>query len=131
MRVPIGGVAPHDHRRYNHAVRRLLSLLALPGIVLTLALPPAALADAATPAPSFVTADVVLGTDPLLPYVVALLVMSAVLMVVGAIAIVVNRRPSRPAGERGQPAWWACASCGTTNVDDREACFSCGASRAP
>ncbi|MCJ7710012.1 MAG: zinc finger Ran-binding domain-containing protein [Chloroflexi bacterium] len=117
-------------------MRRLLSLLALPGIVptglaLTLALAPAAFADEASPAPSFVTADVVLGTDPLLPYVVALLVMSAVLMVVGAIAVVMNRRPSRPAKGRGRPAWWACVACGTTNVDDREACFSCGASRAP
>ena len=129
--MTIGGVTSRGRRRYNRAVRRLLPLLALPGIVLGLAIPPAARADGATPAPSVVTTDVVIGGEPLLPYVVALLVMSAVFMVVGIVAVLVNRRPSRPARGRGQPAWWTCATCGTHNVDDRDTCYACGSGRAP
>jgi zinc finger protein len=74
------------------------------------------------------TVEVDLDREPLIPYVVGLVVMAAVLGVFGLIAMRVtaprpDRRATRPED------WWACPSCGERNRPDRAHCFACQASR--
>ena len=76
-----------------------------------------------------VTAETVdLGTEPLVPYVVGLIVMALVLGTFGMVTMRViapkpTRRPSRAED------WWACPSCGVQNRPDRAHCFACEGSR--
>jgi hypothetical protein len=65
--------------------------------------------------------------DPAVPYIVALLVTSAGLMVVGLLAMQQQRAGSRRRAAR--PDGWACAACGMGNTRDRASCFSCHAPR--
>jgi len=70
-----------------------------------------------------------LDTEPLLPYVVGLVVMAGVLGMFGAIAMRVA--PAHPNRRRShEEDWWPCPSCGAQNPSDRARCFSCQASRA-
>jgi hypothetical protein len=89
-----------------------------PGIDLRAACPPRAVR----------TDDVSLDREPLLPYVVGLVVMAGVLGVVGLIAMRVTA--PRPSPRRRATGWWACPSCGERNRPDRASCFACQASRA-
>jgi hypothetical protein len=74
------------------------------------------------------TEAVNLESEPLLPYVVGLIVMAVVLGAFGVIAV----RMTAPRTERRRPGadWWACPSCGVRNGPDRTTCFACQASRA-
>ena len=110
-------------------MRRLLPLLV--AWLLVLAPAPAALADDPTTEPGFATEAVNLGAEPLVPYIVALLVTSAGLTIVGLVAIQVNRKPTEAARRRRRAAWWPCPACATSNAGDRDTCFACGAGRAP
>lgn len=127
----------------------LISLVAVAGLLLALA--PAALAadpvrdprcadwEAGTPPPGInldeacpplgaTEVDVDLDREPLVPYIVALIVVALVLMVFGFIAMRVMRPPAR----RVRPSdFWTCPSCGTANRPDRTSCFSCQATRDP
>lgn len=123
------GVATVAHRRYNRAVRRLLPLLAAVTLLLALAPVSGVLADDPTVDPRPVTVDVDLSSEPLVPYIAALLVMSAVLMVVGVVAMRVTRKPSPGARALGRAAWWACPACAASNAGDRDACYACAAPR--
>ena len=69
-----------------------------------------------------------LDTEPLIPYVVGLVVMALVLGPFGVMAMRVMA--PKPVG-RTAPArdWWACPSCGERNRPDRAHCFACHASR--
>ena len=89
-----------------------------PGIDMTVLCPPA---EGRTEA-------VDLDDEPLLPYVVGLVVMAIVLGVFGVVAM----RMSAPRKPRPRPAadWWACPACGLRNRPDRASCFGCQASRA-
>jgi hypothetical protein len=89
-----------------------------PGIDLSVVCPPAD-----------VTTEVLdLGEEPLLPYVVGLVVMAAVLGVFGIVAM--RLTAPRPDRHATRPAdWWACPSCGERNRPDRAHCFACEASR--
>ena len=89
-----------------------------PGIDLRAACPPRAVR----------TDDVSLDREPLLPYVVGLVVMAGVLGVVGMIAMRVTA--PRPSPRRRATGWWACPSCGERNRPDRASCFACQGSRA-
>jgi hypothetical protein len=110
------------------AARRLLASLAVAWLLLACApLAPAALADDPTPGPDTVNVDP--GKEPLMPYIVALLVASGVLVVVGVVAVQVNRASGRRAGAGRGLALWTCPACGTTNAGDRETCYACGAAR--
>lgn len=110
-------------------------LPALPGFALALLLfltiAPVVLAADPTPGPGPATVEVDLGTEPLLPYIAALLVTSVALMIVGFVAMRVNRRPTAGARRRGSAAWWSCPSCAASNAGDRETCFACTAPRTP
>ena len=107
-------------------------LRALPAaIVLLLAFAPGMLAADPTAVPGPVSVDVDLSSEPLVPYIAALLVMSAVLTVVGVVAMQVTRKPSQGVGTRGRVAWWACPACRTSNAPDRDACYACAAPRGP
>ncbi len=108
-------------------VRRPLPLLVV--AVLMLATAPAVLALDPTADPGPSTVEVNLGADPLMPYIVALLVMSGVLAMVGFVAMQVNRKPPAGARRRGQNAWWPCGSCATSNAGDRDTCYACAAPR--
>ena len=74
-------------------------------------------------------ADVDLDSEPLVAYIVALLVVAGVLTVFGLVAMRVTAGP-RPGGRAAHVAWWTCAACGSPNRPDRGACFACHASRA-
>ena len=69
-----------------------------------------------------------LDKEPLIPYVVGLVVMALVLGTFGVVAMRVMA--PKPVG-RTAPAkdWWACPSCGERNRPDRAHCFACQASR--
>lgn len=108
-------------------VRHLLPLLGV--AVLMLASAPAVLALDPTADPRPPTVEVNLGAEPLLPYIVALLVMSGVLAVVGFVAMQVNRKPPTGARAKGRNAWWPCSSCATSNAGDRDTCYACAAPR--
>jgi hypothetical protein len=92
--------------------------------------PPGIDLSAACPPGEVTTEAVDLDREPLLPYVVGLLVMAAVLGVFGVVAMRLtaprtDRRAARPAD------WWACPSCGERNRPDRATCFACQSSRDP
>jgi hypothetical protein len=89
-----------------------------PGIDMAAACPPAGPGEA----------DVDLGTEPLVAYIVALLVVAGVLTVFGFVAM---RYTAQPAGgrRRADAGWWTCAGCGSPNRPDRGACFACHVSR--
>jgi hypothetical protein len=80
------------------------------------------------PAAAVRTEAVDLDKEPLLPYVVGLVVMAAVLAAFGVVAM----RVTSPKKGRARPAadWWACPACGVRNRPDRATCFACQASRA-
>jgi hypothetical protein len=108
---------------YNHGMRRLSLPLAAVGI---LALAPAALG--ADPTGSSV-ADTDLASEPLLPYVVGLLVAAVTLAIVGVVVTVLRGR--RPAGRtrRDRAAWWTCPACQAANAPGGPACYACHAPR--
>jgi hypothetical protein len=69
-----------------------------------------------------------LDKEPLIPYVVGLVVMALVLGTFGVIAMrVMAPKPARRTGQAKD--WWACPSCGERNRPDRAHCFACQASR--
>jgi hypothetical protein len=117
------------------STRRLPALLGVwAALLLLVAIAPAAPAALAVdpsgdPGPATVEVD--LDTEPLVPYIAALVVTSAVLIVVGFVAMQVNRRPTPGARRRDPGTWWACPSCATSNADDRDTCFACAAPRTP
>ena len=89
-----------------------------PGINMATVCPPAAIASEA----------MALDKEPLVPYVVGLVVMGVVLGAFGVIAMrVMSPRRERQASTAAD--WWACPSCGVRNRPDREHCFACEASR--
>jgi hypothetical protein len=112
------------------ALAALVPLLAAAwlAIAFALAVAPATRADDPTPDAGAVpqTVDIALGSEPLVPYIVALLVTSGVLVVVGLVAMRVDRAPSAAARAR-RAALWTCAACSTENAGDRVTCFGCGA----
>jgi hypothetical protein len=69
-----------------------------------------------------------LDTEPLIPYVVGLVVMAVVL---GTFGVVAMRLMAPKPAPRTAPAkdWWACPSCAVRNRPDRAHCFACQASR--
>jgi len=99
--------------------------------------PPAAISALLASAPTVLgvdgggaARDPVLG-DPLLPYVVALLVAGLTLLILGILVVVTGRGKSG-ASRRTQvdAGWWACRACGAHNAPDRTECYACRASRA-
>ena len=69
-----------------------------------------------------------LDKEPLVPYVVGLVVMALVLGTFGVVAMrVMAPRPERRASRAED--WWACPSCGVRNRPDRAHCFACQGSR--
>ena len=89
-----------------------------PGIDMAAVCPPAAIS----------TEAVELDKEPLVPYVIGLVVMGVVLGAVGVVAMrVMSPRPRRRASTAAE--WWACPSCGAGNRPDRAHCFSCEAAR--
>ncbi len=147
------GMPPLIRGAYNGAMRRLLALVAAAWLVLTLA--PAALADdprcadwEQNGAPAGVdlrlvcTATQVIGAytgqsttdpnqEPLLPYVVGLLVTGIGLASVGVVATkVVGRKAGRRLAPERPDAWWVCPSCQSVNAEGRPACYACHAPRA-
>ena len=150
--MTIGGCRDAPRGGYNCAMRRLTGPVAAAwlAIVLALSLAPAAIADERDPrcdawalsgpppgidmaasCPSttlgVTTADVALDNEPLVPYIVGLLVMAAVLVAFGFIAM---RVMARPGGGRRSDPWWNCPACGSSNQSRRSTCFACQASRA-
>jgi len=111
------------------STRRLPALLGLAAaLLLLLAIAPAApaaLAADPTGDPGPATVEVDLDAEPLVPYIAALVVTSAVLIVVGFVAMQVNRRPTPGARRPGRRAWWTCTACSMVNSSDRSTCFSC------
>ena len=89
--------------------------------------PPGISMTTVCPRGAVTTEAVDLDNEPLLPYVVGLLVMAGVLAVFGVVAMrAANPKPKRrPAAD-----WWACPACGVRNRPDRATCFACQASRA-
>ena len=76
-----------------------------------------------------VTSEAVdLEQEPLIPYVVGLVVMALVLGTFGVVAMrVMAPRPERRKARAED--WWACPSCGERNRPDRAHCFACEGSR--
>jgi hypothetical protein len=65
---------------------------------------------------------VALSDEPLVPYIVGLLVMAGVLTAFGLVASRVLKRPGAP---EARMTWWSCTACGTSNGPDRSSCFAC------
>ncbi len=101
------------------------ALLLLLAIAPTAPAAPTALAADPTADPGPATVEVDLDAEPLVPYIAALMVTSAVLIVVGFVAMQVNRRPTPGTRRPGRPAWWTCTACSMVNTSDRSTCFSC------
>lgn len=101
--------------------------LSLPVAVgLALAIAPVARADQGGPS----GVDAGLASEPLLPYVIGLLVAAITLAIVGVVVSVVNRRrPAQGPGGRTN-ALWTCASCGAGNAPGRSDCYACMAPRS-
>ena len=113
-------------QRYNDAMRRLLSPSAAVATVLAFA-PTVLGADGS--ASGGATTDPV-GGEPLLPYVVALLVAGVTLLIVGILVVVTGRgRPATRPRTRGGAGWWRCPACGADNAPDRPDCYACMAPR--
>src|SRR4051794_18899304 len=89
--------------------------------------PPGINLRAVCPAGDVTTEAVNLDNEPLLPYVVGLIVMAVVLGVFGVIAVRITA-PRKVPGTGTD--WWACPSCGLRNGPDRTTCFACQALRA-
>ena len=69
-----------------------------------------------------------LDKEPLIPYVVGLVVMALVLGTFGVVAMrLMAPKPQRRVSRSED--WWACPSCGVRNRPDRAHCFACQASR--
>lgn len=114
------------------STRRFPAFLGLAAaLLLFLAIAPVVLAADPTVAPGPATVEVNLGAEPLMPYIVALVVTSVVLIVVGVVAMQVNRRPPPGSRRPGRRAWWTCTACSMVNSADRETCFACEAARTP
>lgn len=110
------------------STRRLPAVLGFAAalvLLLLVAIAPAVLAADPTSDPGPRTVEVDLGAEPLLPYIAALLVTSVALMIVGFVAMQVNRRPTPGARRLGRRAWWTCTACSMVNSADRSTCFSC------
>src|SRR5689334_10595255 len=75
--------------------------------------PPGINLRAVCPPSEVTTEEVDLDNEPLLPYVVGLVVMAVVLGVFGVVAV----RMTTPRSGQRRPAadWWACPSCGVRN----------------
>jgi hypothetical protein len=69
-----------------------------------------------------------LDTEPLIPYVVGLVVMALVLGTFGVIAMRVMAPKPVPRTAAAKD-WWACPSCAVRNRPDRAHCFACQTSR--
>ncbi len=124
---------------YNRVMRRPLSLLAVPGLVLVLVLavlvlaPDVLLLVFADPvmAAGTVGAGEDVNAEPLLPYVVGLLVTGVALALVGVVATrLLGRTPGRRTSPGRPDAWWVCPACQATNAEGRPACYACHAPRA-
>ncbi len=108
------------------AVRRLRSLPAAASALLVTA-STALGADGGTSGSS--GTDPVLG-DPLLPYIVALLVAGLTLLIVGIVVVVTGRgRTASDRRTRVAAGWWRCETCGADNAPDRRECYACQAPR--
>jgi hypothetical protein len=72
--------------------------------------------------------EIGLADEPLVPYIVGLLVVAGVLGVFGLVAMRVLAPPTSNArmGEL-----WPCAACGTDNLASRTSCHACHAPREP
>ena len=69
--------------------------------------------------------DPVLG-DPLVPYIVALLVAGLTLLVVGIVVVVSGRRKTADDRRtRAAAGWWRCEICDAENASDRGECYAC------
>jgi hypothetical protein len=71
-------------------------------------------------------ADIGLGDEPLVPYIVGLLVMAGVL---GAFGLVAMRVLAKPKTAVRADDLWACPACGTPNLPSRASCYACQAPR--
>jgi hypothetical protein len=133
-RAAPGGRGRDDGRRRHAgiAVRSLAVRSLAVAVLVWAAAGPVALADE-TPLPSAGATEVDANPDPAaepaFPYIVALLVTSAGLAVVGFVAMRVNR--PRRVTRRPGTGWWTCASCAAGNAPDRTTCFACQAPRGP
>jgi len=127
--------------RYTTIMRRLLSG-AIAGLVLAVALAVVAAAPAAAPRHALADDPTPVGggptevdinpdpmAEPAFAYMAALLAGSAVLFVVGFVAM----RMNKPKRRRRKPGtdWWECRACGVKNAPERSACFACRAARSP
>jgi len=88
--------------------------------------PPGVQVDVLCPADGIRLADVPLSDEPLVPYIVGLLVMAVVLTAFGFVSMRYLAKRSRPVRETDL---WTCGACRTANRPDRASCFSCQASR--
>ena len=114
------------------STRRLLTMLGQAGalvLLLLVAIAPVVFAADPTVAPGLATVEVDRGGDPRLPSIAALRLTRVVLIVVGVVAMQVNRKPGEGARRRRRAAWWACPACATSNAGDRDTCFACAAPR--
>ena len=68
--------------------------------------------------------DIALADEPLVPYIVGLLVMAAVLGVFGLLA---QRLVAKPRRELRAGDLWTCGGCGTDNLRSRTSCHACQA----
>jgi hypothetical protein len=78
------------------------------------------------PAGGLTIGDVPLGDEPLVPYIVGLLVMATVFGVFGLVAQRLLAKPRQPL--RADDLW-PCPACGTANPPSRASCHVCQAPR--
>ena len=90
--------------------------------------PPGTNMSAMCPAVDGASEAIDLDKEPLIPYVVGLVVMALVLGTFGVIAMRVMA-PKRAPRTASAKDWWACPSCAVRNRPDRAHCFACQASR--
>ncbi len=110
----------------NSARHRLRSLPAAASVLLVSASTVLG-ADGGTSGSS--ATDPVLG-DPLVPYIVALLVAGLTLLVVGIVVVVSGRRKTADDRRtRAAAGWWRCEICDAENASDRRECYACQAPR--
>jgi len=70
--------------------------------------------------------DIQLGDEPLVPYIVGLLVVAVVLGGFGLVAMRLLASPKRPLRPDDL---WPCAACGTANLPTRRSCHACQSPR--
>ncbi len=110
----------------NGAGRHLRSLAAAPSALLVSASP---ILGAGRGTSGSSATDPVLG-DPLLPYIVALLVAGLTLLIVGIVVVVSGRGKTADARRtRAAAGWWRCSICDADNASDRSECYACQAPR--